>query len=896
MGRKEEIEELQKWLANPNIKTIGIQGLGGIGKSSLAAYLYQNSSFAAKYWADVSQKPDFAAFAEKTIPALGGSVTQTGDTTQLINDLLKCLRQQRCLLVIDNLETLLNEAREFPDSAYQQLFSRWLQQGDTSTLLLTTQEQPKLLQAEKNWYPLAGMTPSDGADLLQKLEIQGTVEELAAFAASVDGHPLTLQLVAGFLRQYCYSQLSGVAELGLQQFDLVYHQAEGVHRDKEDARLEWILEQHLQRLSQEQQNFFVNLSVYRQPFDFRAAGRMLTSPPTPLLQGEGSNSEAFSAKNEGQVVDKLATVKALRELYNRSLLLETEVKDYYKFQPLVQEYLQKQGTDLSAAHEKAIDHYKSQVKPKPWETLEDVRAYLEIFYHLCQLQRYGEAFYTIRDDNPDDYCVDKFLNLRGYNKTRVELYLRLVNFQESKDDFKQWQFIAALTSLGIAYRSLGQYQEAIRFHQQSVEIAREIGHRSGEGNSLGGLGNAYHSLGQYQEAIHFYQQSLEIATEIGDRFGEGMSLSNLANAYQSLGQYQEAIRFYQQSLEIATEIGDRYIEGRSLDHLGNAYNSLGQYQEAIRCHQQSLEIATEIGDHYVEGSSLNNLGTAYDSLGQYQEAIRFHQQSLEIAREIGNKRGECISLGNLGVAYNCLGQYQEAIPFYQQSLDIATKIGARYVEGRSLGNLGNAYNSLKQYQEAIRFYQQSLEIAREIGDKSGESRSLGGLGLAYHSLEQYQEAIRFYQQSLGIAREIGDKRGECISLGGLGLVYDSLGQYQEAIRFYQQSLEIKRKIGDKRGEANSLQNLSTSYYQIGKFKEGYAAAYQANLILQELGLPLEAIPYPNWMKLIAKFAQRGKWQLALCFILGLFAFPFALVWIVSLMLWRVVRAQFRQRS
>ncbi|MBD2186056.1 tetratricopeptide repeat protein [Aerosakkonema funiforme] len=639
MGRKKEVEELQKWLANPNIKTIGIQGLGGIGKSSLAAYLYQNSRFAAKYWADVSQKPDFAAFAEKTIPALGGSVTQTGDTTQLINDLLKCLRQQRCLLVIDNLETLLNEAREFPDPAYQQLFNRWLRQGDTSTLLLTTQEQPIRLQAEKNWYFLEGMTPSDGAELLQKLEIQGTLEELAAFAASVDGHPLTLQLVAGFLRQYCHSQLSGVAELGLQQFDLVYHQAEGVHRDKEDARLEWILEQHLQRLSEEQKKFFVNLSVYRQPFDFRAAGKMLTSPPTPLLREEESNSEASSAKDEGQVVDNLAIVKALRELYNRSLLLETEDKDYYKFQVLVQEYLQKQGTDLSAAHEIAIDHYKSQVKPKPWETLEDVRAYLEIFYHLCQLQRYGEAFYTIRDDNN----VDNFLDLRGYNKTRVELFSRLVDFQEPKDNFQQWQFLAALLYLGNAYYSLGQYQEAIRFHQQSLEIAREIGNRFGEGSSLGGLGNAYYSLGQYQEAIRFHQQSLEIAREIGNRFGEGRSLGGLGDAYQSLGQYQEAIRFYQQSLEIAREIGNRFGEGSSLGGLGNAYYSLGQYQEAIRFHQQWLEIAREIGDRFGEGNAWFNLGISLEKENRKLDAIGAFRNSRQLyqAMELNTKVQEC---------------------------------------------------------------------------------------------------------------------------------------------------------------------------------------------------------------------------------------------------------------
>ncbi|MCL1473161.1 tetratricopeptide repeat protein, partial [Argonema antarcticum] len=701
MGRKEEVEVLQKWLANPNISTIAIQGLGGIGKSSLAAYLYKNSGFAAKSWADVSQKPDFAAFAEKTIPTLGGSVTQTGDTTQLINDLLKCLRQKRCLLVIDNLETLLDEAREFPDSAYQQLFSRWLQQGETSTLLLTTQEQPKLLQAESNWYALAGMTPSDGAKLLQKLEIQGTVEELAAFAAIVDGHPLTLQLVAGFLRQYCDSRLSGVAELGLQQFDLVYRQAEGSHRDKEDARLEWILQQHLQRLSEEQQNFLVNLSVYRLPFDVRAAGRMLTSPPTPLLGGEGSNSEASSGKDEGQVVDNFVIVKALRELYNRSLLLETEDKSYYKFQPLVQEYLQKQGTDLSAAHQKAINYYLLNTKNKPWQSLDDVTEYLEIFYHWCQLKQYSLAFDIL------NFC-NKFLDLRGYNKRRVELYLQLVDFKEPKDDFQQWQFLAALTSLGNAYDSLGQYQEAIGFYQQHLEIAREIGNRSGEGGSLCNIGHIYHSLGQYEKAINYYQEALAILQPINHREFEANSLGGLGNAYDSLGQYEQAIQHHQHALEIYREIDDLGGEASSLGNLGTAYHSLGQYQEAIGFHLQHLEIAREIGDRLGEGTSLGNLGTAYHSLGQYQEAIGFHLQHLEIAREIGDKRGE----------------------------------------GGSLGGLGNAYNSLGQYQEAIRFYQQHLEIAREIGDRSGEGGSLGNLGTAYHSLGQYQEAIGFHLQHL----------------------------------------------------------------------------------------------------------------------------------------------------
>ncbi|WP_141705407.1 tetratricopeptide repeat protein, partial [Microcystis aeruginosa] len=74
----------------------------------------------------------------------------------------------------------------------------------------------------------------------------------------------------------------------------------------------------------------------------------------------------------------------------------------------------------------------------------------------------------------------------------------------------------------------------IEFYQQSLTIAKEIGDRQGEANSLGSLGIAYRSLGQYQKAIEFYQQSLTIAKEIGDRQGEANSLGSLGIAYRSL--------------------------------------------------------------------------------------------------------------------------------------------------------------------------------------------------------------------------------------------------------------------------------------------------------------------------------------------------------------------------
>jgi len=66
------------------------------------------------------------------------------------------------------------------------------------------------------------------------------------------------------------------------------------------------------------------------------------------------------------------------------------------------------------------------------------------------------------------------------------------------------------------YDSLGEYEKAIAFHEQSLAVKREIGKRQGEATSLGNLGSAYDSLGEYEKAIVFREQSLAISRELAN--------------------------------------------------------------------------------------------------------------------------------------------------------------------------------------------------------------------------------------------------------------------------------------------------------------------------------------------------------------------------------------------
>ena len=873
VGREDANAQLQTWIADPTVTLIGIQGLGGVGKSALAAHIYntlregtmppppssspiQNSELRIQnfQWADVGQKPDFVAFAEGIVLGMGGKIIQAGDIIPVMNQLINFLDRQPCLLVVDNLETLLTEAEGWQDSGYEKFFSRWIEQGRGSTLLLTTREKPNLFQGWEYWYSLEGLKPKNGAKLLQVLKVKGTEAALETFAQSLDGHPLTLRLVADFLREYCGGELSRVDELGLLQEELIFKEAEGQHHGKTDARLSWILDQHLQHLTDQERHFLFNLTVYRQPFGWAAAmwmwedliplsfeGRGETdSPSSPLaVLRHGSGGSPFFAGDglgERSTVKRFRILKELVQLRNRSLLLEIG-DSRFQFQFLIQRYLQQilvrqysqqPETDFTLAHQQALKYYLDHLKPEPWHSLDDVSEYLEAFYHHCQLQQYAQAYQIV------ERC-HTFLNLQGDNKRLVEVYGTLTrDWQpESMEDKDKWAWAwtrqghayfsmgefrsaiqcqrqaqqvfcdicnrrgeaRALRSLGDAYVPMGEHQQATRFFQRCLGICRGIRQRQEEMIALRGLGNAYFYLADYRRAIHFYDKSLTIATEISDRQGEAKSLVGLGNAYCFLGEYRRAIGFHQRSMAIIREIGDRQEEATALKGLGNAYYWLGEYQHSSNFYQQEYEIAREIGDRDLEAISLNGLGNAYLSQGVYRRALKSYQQALKIAREIGNQRCECGSLDNLGYSHYFLGDYQQSIDLLEESVAISRKIGARYVEAESLTRLGKAYNSLGKHQEAIEFHQQALKITKEIGQRDVETDTYCGLGDAYRSLEQYTEARKHYQQSLDIAKAINYRRGEADSVFNLGLVLIKLSSSPEAVAALINARQLYQEMG-----------------------------------------------------------------------------------------------------
>ncbi|MDA0867528.1 MAG: tetratricopeptide repeat protein, partial [Cyanobacteria bacterium] len=499
-GRTSELQDLLAWLEGGAITLVGVRGEGGIGKSTLIAKAFGDCrGFQRKFWVDVRTNTPITTLAGRALLELAVPLAEVEaiDEKDLPQRLLRHLQTGRYLLVIDNLESLLSPTGQW-QSGYGAFLEAFRELGTQSVLLIASREYPERYYSwlHAQWLRLdQGLQPLEGAVLLRELGVAGSDDDLANASLEVQGHPLALALMAGWIREAAGP--SGQRDIRrLEQFDH-YFQIAGRHRGESGLSINRVLDWSWARLTADQQQLLGQVSVLRGWFAAATA---------QALAPEQSEVAAH-----------------LQDLERRYLVEEAVIAEQvqYRLQPRIQDYLYHRAGDLILAHERAIQYFWGRrLKTFPVDAPKAAASdYFETFYHQLQLGRFADAAQTT-------VACDAFLRRRGAYLELVELYGEL-HQQWHPAHGQRHAYAAICNNLGNAYKSLGQYQQAIDLHQQSLEIKREIGDQKGIANSLGNLGNAYYSLGQYQQAIDLHQQSLAIKREIGDQQGIAASLGNL---------------------------------------------------------------------------------------------------------------------------------------------------------------------------------------------------------------------------------------------------------------------------------------------------------------------------------------------------------------------------------
>ncbi len=551
---------------------VGITGLGGFGKSTLAAKLFDGAAalgFAKKFWVDLGLELSFPQMARRVLFALGMPAEQINgiEEPEIYLALVRRLQEQPCLLVLDNLESLLDEGGDWRSPLYQPFLLAWLGSAAQSKLLITSRERPAGL--EGRWFALVdGLSNAEGAALVRQRGIGGSEADLAAVSERVGGYPLSLMLLSGWLAEeetdpqieYLPEDLWGVA---------------GRHRGAGQVSVEQVFDWSLGRLSVELRQLLCQTSVFRGGLNGAAAAMVLEVEPSTAMERD------------------------LVQLGRRSLLRQLAGRDRFgqksfQFQPQVQRLVQRRAGDLGLAHRRAVDYYRQRLQRLVQQEQRQAEEailfeYLEIFHHLCELGEYEAACRFVTEATEHSDRCDWFLQLRGYQTTRLEIYTRLVGEWQPAPQARNY-YANCLKAKADVLQFLKQRAEAIALYDEAIQVYNQVGARLGYANCLQAKADVLQFLDQRAEAIALYDEAIGVYNQVGDRLGYANCLLGVG---QLLDDPTAALERYWQAQAIYVEIGDRYSVGRNFRwFIAEAQIALGQTESAI----ESLTELAEIGE------------------------------------------------------------------------------------------------------------------------------------------------------------------------------------------------------------------------------------------------------------------------------------------------------------
>ena len=328
---------------------------------------------------------------------------------------------------------------------------------------------------------------------------------------------------------------------------------------------------------------------------------------------------------------------------------------------------------------RAAEYFKQSRLPREdWKKIEDLAPQLAEFELRYEGEDYETAGWLLLEI---DYA---YLKLWGYYRLMAELHERLQ---------------AKLTNQDLKFRSLGK------------------------------LGMAYKQMGRFKEALVCFEQTLSFRRALGDREEEGIWLSYLGLSYRSLGQVEEAIKYQQQALDIARQQRNRHFEEGETHNLGLCYDYLGYTMRAIELYTRALEINRETGDRDWEANHLKCIGSCHSAMGNTLLSKDYYERALAIKREVGHRGGECSGLSSLGSYYGSVGEPERAMDYFQQALAIAREMGAKGSEESGLLNIARVLIDLGRFDEAIEKATEAVSIGKEMGTPL--SHANGRLALAY---------------------------------------------------------------------------------------------------------------------------------------------------------------------
>lgn len=296
-GRTHELEQLQQWIVGDasgagegqRCRLVAVLGMGGMGKTALSVKLAEQvqQDFDYLIWRSLRNAPPLSVLLENMLQILPHPPLEPDSTTTVDgrSQIMLILKRYRCLLVLDNGESILRSGEgTVSDRAgqyrqgYEDYGEFFRQVGETphaSCLVITSREKPKdiaLLEGQalpvRSW-SISGLQPTDSQKLLQaKGRFIASDADWQELTHRYSGNPLALKIISASIQELFDGSIADFLAQGTAIF----------------GDIRELLQLQFRRLSELEKEILYWLAINREPISLAdLRDDMVSSLPQPML-------------------------------------------------------------------------------------------------------------------------------------------------------------------------------------------------------------------------------------------------------------------------------------------------------------------------------------------------------------------------------------------------------------------------------------------------------------------------------------------------------------------------------------------------------------------------------------------------------------------------------------